>query len=139
MSGVCVGHSKAVRDVSFNNSGTQFLSAAYDRYLKLWDSETGESFIQTQIRHTTSSQTALALAVCVHGVCGTKESRLLVQVSASPASPTRRFPTASSSTQTRTNNSCLLPGCPTRRSSRYLTESRVSLYSLYECYSSSCS
>ncbi|XP_059354092.1 pre-mRNA-processing factor 17-like [Carassius carassius] len=37
-----IGHSKAVRDVCFNNSGTQFLSAAYDRYLKLWDSETGQ-------------------------------------------------------------------------------------------------
>ncbi|XP_069582323.1 pre-mRNA-processing factor 17 [Ranitomeya imitator] len=37
-----IGHSKAVRDVCFNNAGTQFLSAAYDRYLKLWDSETGQ-------------------------------------------------------------------------------------------------
>ncbi|NP_001009990.1 pre-mRNA-processing factor 17 [Danio rerio] len=37
-----IGHSKAVRDVCFNNSGTQFLSAAYDRYIKLWDSETGQ-------------------------------------------------------------------------------------------------
>uniref|UniRef100_A0A8B9JFT5 Cell division cycle 40 n=1 Tax=Astyanax mexicanus TaxID=7994 RepID=A0A8B9JFT5_ASTMX len=37
-----IGHSKAVRDICFNNSGTQFLSAAYDRYLKLWDSETGQ-------------------------------------------------------------------------------------------------
>ncbi|XP_063773198.1 pre-mRNA-processing factor 17 [Pseudophryne corroboree] len=37
-----VGHSKAVRDICFNNAGTQFLSAAYDRYLKLWDSETGQ-------------------------------------------------------------------------------------------------
>lgn len=37
-----VGHSKAVRDICFNNAGTQFLSAAYDRYLKLWDTETGE-------------------------------------------------------------------------------------------------
>lgn len=36
-----LGHSKAVRDICFNNTGTQFLSAAYDRYLKLWDSETG--------------------------------------------------------------------------------------------------
>ena len=36
-----VGHSKAVRDISFNNTGTQFLSAAYDRYVKLWDTETG--------------------------------------------------------------------------------------------------
>ncbi|XP_071768676.2 pre-mRNA-processing factor 17 [Centroberyx gerrardi] len=37
-----IGHSKAVRDICFNNTGTQFLSAAYDRYLKLWDSETGQ-------------------------------------------------------------------------------------------------
>ncbi|MBN3270603.1 PRP17 factor, partial [Polyodon spathula] len=36
-----IGHSKAVRDICFNNTGTQFLSAAYDRYLKLWDTETG--------------------------------------------------------------------------------------------------
>ncbi|XP_062896840.1 pre-mRNA-processing factor 17 [Mobula hypostoma] len=37
-----IGHSKAVRDICFNNDGKQFLSAAYDRYLKLWDSETGK-------------------------------------------------------------------------------------------------
>ncbi|KAK7907791.1 hypothetical protein WMY93_016403 [Mugilogobius chulae] len=37
-----IGHSKAVRDICFNNAGTQFLSAGYDRYLKLWDSETGK-------------------------------------------------------------------------------------------------
>ncbi|XP_069743686.1 pre-mRNA-processing factor 17 [Narcine bancroftii] len=37
-----IGHSKAVRDVCFNNEGARFLSAAYDRYLKLWDSETGK-------------------------------------------------------------------------------------------------
>nr|XP_032643175.1 pre-mRNA-processing factor 17 isoform X1 [Chelonoidis abingdonii] len=37
-----IGHSKAVRDICFNNAGTQFLSAAYDRYLKLWDTETGQ-------------------------------------------------------------------------------------------------
>ncbi|MGH0144381.1 UNVERIFIED_CONTAM: hypothetical protein FKN15_051872 [Acipenser sinensis] len=38
------GHSKAVRDICFNNTGTQFLSAAYDRYLKLWDTETDTVF-----------------------------------------------------------------------------------------------
>lgn len=37
-----LGHSKAVRDICFNTAGTQFLSAAYDRYLKLWDTETGK-------------------------------------------------------------------------------------------------
>lgn len=36
------GHRQAVKDVGFNNDGTQFLSAAYDRYIKLWDTETGD-------------------------------------------------------------------------------------------------
>ncbi|XP_039750025.1 pre-mRNA-processing factor 17 [Pararge aegeria] len=36
------GHRQAVRDVNFNNSGKKFLSAAYDRYIKLWDTETGD-------------------------------------------------------------------------------------------------
>ncbi|KAI1492881.1 WD40-repeat-containing domain protein [Biscogniauxia mediterranea] len=35
------GHSKAVSDISFNLDGTQFLSASYDRMMKLWDTETG--------------------------------------------------------------------------------------------------
>jgi len=41
-----LGHSKAVRDISFNNTGAQFLSAAYDRYVKLWDTETGWLFLE---------------------------------------------------------------------------------------------
>ena len=35
------GHSMAIKDVQFNNSGEQFLSASFDRYIKLWDTETG--------------------------------------------------------------------------------------------------
>lgn len=35
------GHSKAITDACFNTSGTQFLSASYDRMMKLWDTETG--------------------------------------------------------------------------------------------------
>ena len=38
-----LGHKQGVRDVNFNNQGTRFLSASYDRYLKLWDTETGAS------------------------------------------------------------------------------------------------
>ena len=36
-----IGHSAAVRDVAFNNDGTQFVSASYDRFLRLWDTEFG--------------------------------------------------------------------------------------------------
>lgn len=36
------GHRQAVRDIDFNINGTKFLSAGYDRYIKLWDTETGE-------------------------------------------------------------------------------------------------
>ena len=35
------GHRQAVKDATFNNDGKQFLSAAYDRFCKLWDTETG--------------------------------------------------------------------------------------------------
>ncbi|KAK5992950.1 Pre-mRNA-processing factor 17 [Cladobotryum mycophilum] len=35
------GHSKSLSDVCFNYNGTQFLSASYDRMMKLWDTETG--------------------------------------------------------------------------------------------------
>jgi len=36
------GHKQAIRDVNFNNSGDHFLSTSYDRYIKLWDTETGQ-------------------------------------------------------------------------------------------------
>ncbi|CAD6581516.1 MAG: hypothetical protein CYPHOPRED_001598 [Cyphobasidiales sp. Tagirdzhanova-0007] len=36
-----MGHGQSVRDVNFNNDGSQFLSAGYDRNMKLWDTETG--------------------------------------------------------------------------------------------------
>lgn len=37
-----MGHAQSVRDVNFNSDGTQFLSAGYDRHIKLWDTETGQ-------------------------------------------------------------------------------------------------
>ena len=43
------GHSEAVRDISFSHDGRQFLSVSFDKYVKLWDTETG----QCVSRHTT--------------------------------------------------------------------------------------
>jgi pre-mRNA-processing factor 17 len=37
-----IGHSAAVRDVQFNHSGKKFVSASFDRYLRLWDTESGQ-------------------------------------------------------------------------------------------------
>jgi len=36
-----MGHTKGVRDICFNNDGTRFLSAGFDKFVKLWDTETG--------------------------------------------------------------------------------------------------
>lgn len=36
------GHNKSVNDIDFTPDGTQFVSASYDRYMKLWDTETGK-------------------------------------------------------------------------------------------------
>lgn len=36
------GHNKAITDANFSPSGTTFLSASFDRQMKLWDTETGK-------------------------------------------------------------------------------------------------
>jgi len=37
-----IGHDEAVRDITFSNDGKRFLSVSYDRFVKLWDTETGQ-------------------------------------------------------------------------------------------------
>ena len=37
-----MGHAAEVRWVAFSADGTQFLSASFDRNIKLWDTETGK-------------------------------------------------------------------------------------------------
>jgi pre-mRNA-processing factor 17 len=35
-----MGHNKAVKDVSFNHDGSKFVSAGFDKWLKVWDTGT---------------------------------------------------------------------------------------------------
>ncbi|KAL5702672.1 hypothetical protein ACHQM5_027857 [Ranunculus cassubicifolius] len=37
-----IGHGETVRDISFSNDGTKFLSASYDKVIMYWDTETGQ-------------------------------------------------------------------------------------------------
>lgn len=66
------GHDKAVKDVSFNGitgemgGGTQFLSAAYDRTIKLWDTETGKVVQRyTNLGRKNSARGNSSMANCV--------------------------------------------------------------------------
>jgi pre-mRNA-processing factor 17 len=36
-----MGHTKGIKDLDFNADGTKFLSCSYDRFVKIWDTETG--------------------------------------------------------------------------------------------------
>ncbi|DBA05422.1 TPA: hypothetical protein N0F65_007584 [Lagenidium giganteum] len=36
------GHSGAIRGINFSNDGRQFLSCGFDRFIQLWDTETGQ-------------------------------------------------------------------------------------------------
>uniref|UniRef100_A0AC34QZ34 Pre-mRNA splicing factor n=1 Tax=Panagrolaimus sp. JU765 TaxID=591449 RepID=A0AC34QZ34_9BILA len=51
-----VGHKLPVKDVCFNNDGTEFITAGFDNFVKLWDTETG----QVKQRFTTGHR-----AMCV--------------------------------------------------------------------------
>jgi len=55
-----LGHSKGVRDVWFSTDGKKFLSASFDRIIKLWDTETG------QVLHSFTNNKALPYVVRFH-------------------------------------------------------------------------
>ncbi|KAK6019087.1 WD domain, G-beta repeat protein [Ostertagia ostertagi] len=46
------GHKLPVREVAFNNEGTEFLSASFDRYIKLWDTGNRPGELVKQRFHT---------------------------------------------------------------------------------------
>ncbi|ODV87762.1 hypothetical protein CANARDRAFT_173668 [[Candida] arabinofermentans NRRL YB-2248] len=43
------GHSKPVKHIEFNSTGSKFLSCSYDRYVKLWDTATGECVFKVKL------------------------------------------------------------------------------------------
>ncbi|KAK8943534.1 hypothetical protein KSP40_PGU009050 [Platanthera guangdongensis] len=72
-SGKCMrtymGHSKAIRDISFSNDGSKFLSAGYDKNIKLWDTETGKvisTFSTRKIHGRPPYPTAVFTAPSIH-------------------------------------------------------------------------
>lgn len=44
------GHTKPIKDIAFNNDGTKFLSASYDHWVKLWDTETGACLARFRLK-----------------------------------------------------------------------------------------
>lgn len=38
-----IGHAEGIRSSAWNSTGSQFLSSAFDRYIRLWDTETGQA------------------------------------------------------------------------------------------------
>jgi len=72
------GHAQGVRDISFNRDGTEFLSASYDRFIKLWDTETGAvkaKFTNKKIPYCVAFNTDEDKSHLF--VCGTSDKKIL--------------------------------------------------------------
>lgn len=44
------GHTKPIKDISFNSDGTKFLSASYDHWVKLWETESGKCLAKFRLK-----------------------------------------------------------------------------------------
>lgn len=61
-----MGHSKVIRDITFNSDGPRFLTS-YDRKIKLWDTETGHvisSFSTGKIPHVELNPSDAGIDTC---------------------------------------------------------------------------
>jgi pre-mRNA-processing factor 17 len=43
------GHTKGIRDLNFNRDGSRFVTAGFDRKIRLWDTETGECLLTVSL------------------------------------------------------------------------------------------
>lgn len=66
------GHLKAIRDMCFNNDGSNFISCSYDRYIKLWDTETGK-----RERGDVYLSLSLLIGQCINRFCNQKTAYCL--------------------------------------------------------------
>lgn len=44
------GHTKPIKDISFNNDGSRFVSTSYDHWVKLWETETGKCLAKFRLK-----------------------------------------------------------------------------------------
>ena len=70
------GHSRAVRDACFAADGRRFVTCAYDRYVKLWDTETG-AVVSACTNGKTPYCARLHAANESECLCGTSQRRVV--------------------------------------------------------------
>ena len=70
------GHSKALRDACFAGDGRRFVTCAFDRYVKLWDTETGKV-----VSACTNGHVSYCARLCPANenecLCGTSQRRVV--------------------------------------------------------------
>eukprot|EP00048_Salpingoeca_helianthica_P017361 m.236855 g.236855 ORF g.236855 m.236855 type:complete len:590 (-) comp20798_c0_seq1:25-1794(-) len=72
------GHTQGVRDISFDLDGTHFVSASYDRSMRLWDTETGkclQRFSNRKIPYCVKFHPSEAMKHVF--ICGTQDKKII--------------------------------------------------------------